>query len=89
MTRPQLMSTIRWEAVMVSLFGTLLGIALGVLFAIAGARAIPDTIISEVSIPWVTLITIVLMAGLIGVLAAYLPARRAAKLNPLDAISTL
>ncbi len=89
MTRGQLMSTIRWEAIMVSLFGALLGIALGVLFGIAGVRAIPDTIIDRVAIPWGTLIAIVIMAGLIGVLAAYLPARRASKLNPLDAISSL
>jgi putative ABC transport system permease protein len=89
MTRQQLMSTIRWEAIMVSLFGTLLGIGLGILFGIAGVRAIPDSVISDVSIPWLTLVVIVIMAGLIGVLAAYLPARRAAKLNPLDAIGSL
>ncbi len=89
MTRQQLMSTIRWEAIMVSLFGTLLGITLGILFGIAGVRAIPDSVISDVSIPWLTLVVIVVMAGLIGVLAAYLPARRAAKLNPLDAIASL
>ncbi|MFW2380349.1 MAG: ABC transporter permease [Acidimicrobiales bacterium] len=89
MTRGQLMSTIRWEAIMVSLFGALLGIALGILFGIAGVRAIPDNVIDKVAIPWTTLIVIVVMAGLIGVLAAYLPARRAAKLNPLDAIASL
>ncbi|NNF54044.1 MAG: FtsX-like permease family protein [Acidimicrobiales bacterium] len=89
MTRGQLMSTIRWEAIMVSLFGALLGIALGILFGIAGVRAIPDTVIDQVAIPWTTLAVIVVMSGLIGVLAAYLPARRAAKLNPLDAIATL
>ncbi|MGI9610864.1 MAG: FtsX-like permease family protein, partial [Acidimicrobiia bacterium] len=89
MTRGQLMSTIRWEAIMVSLFGALLGIALGILFGIAGVRAIPDSVIDKVAIPWTTLIVIVVMAGLIGVLAAYLPARRAAKLNPLDAIASL
>ncbi len=89
MTRGQLQSTIRWEAIMVSLFGALLGILLGILFGIAGVRAIPDTVIDKVAIPWTTLIVIVVMAGLIGVLAAYLPARRAAKLNPLDAIASL
>jgi putative ABC transport system permease protein len=89
MTRGQLMSTIRWEAIMVSLFGSLLGIALGILFGIAGVRAIPDSVIDQVAIPWTTLVVIVVMAGLIGVLAAYLPARRAAKLNPLDAIHAL
>ena len=89
MTRGQLMSTIRWEAVVVSVFGTILGIALGLLFGWAGVRAIPDQVISKMAVPWGTLAVIVIMGGLIGVLAAYFPARRAAKLDPLEAIATI
>lgn len=88
MTRAQARSTIRWESVIVCLFGALLGIVLGVLFAWAAVSAIPDGIIAKVAVPYETILFAILFAALAGVVAAVLPARRAAKLNVLDAIAT-
>ncbi|MEM8925240.1 MAG: FtsX-like permease family protein [Actinomycetota bacterium] len=87
-TRTQIRSTIRWESVIVCLFGAVLGIALGVLFGAAAVSAIPDDIISTVAVPYESTLFAILAAALAGVVAALLPARRAAKLNVLDAIST-
>ena len=88
MTREQTRATIRWESVIVCLFGAVLGIVLGVLFAAAAVVAIPDGIIDSLSIPWESLVFAILFAALAGVLAAVFPARRAAKLNVLNAITT-
>ena len=87
MTRNQLKSTIRWEAVIVSIFGALLGIGMGLLLGWAAVVAIPDSFISKVGIPWGSLVVYLVVGGVIGVIAAYFPARRASKLNVLDAIS--
>ncbi len=87
-TRAQMRAVIRWEAVIVCLFGALVGIVLGVLFAWAAVTAIPDGIISRMALPYETVIFAILVAALAGVVAAALPARRAARLNVLDAIST-
>jgi putative ABC transport system permease protein len=88
MTRTQVRSTIRWEAVIVCLFGAVLGIVLGVRFAWAAVSAIPDDIIGTVAIPYESVLFAILVAALAGVIAALLPARRAARLNVLDAIAT-
>ena len=88
MTREQTRATIRWESVIVCLFGAVLGIVLGVLFAAAAVVAIPEGIIDSVAIPWESLVFAILFAALAGVLAAVFPARRAAKLNVLNAITT-
>ena len=56
-------------------------------FGIAAVIAIPDTFISIVSVPYVQLVVYVVIAAIAGILAAILPARRAARLNVLDAIS--
>jgi putative ABC transport system permease protein len=88
MTRRQIKGTIRWESVMVCLFGASLGIGLGVLFAWAAVSAIPDGDISEVAIPYESVLFTVLVAVLAGVVAAVIPARRASKLDVLDAIAT-
>ena len=87
MTRRQLRRAIRWEAVIVSVFGALLGIVLGTIFGVAAVIAIPDTFIDTVAIPWGGLVQYVIIAAIAGILAAILPARRAARLNVLDAIS--
>jgi len=88
MTRRQLQSSVRWEAAIISLFGSLLGVVLGLLLGWAAVIAIPDTFVNQVGIPWDQLVVYLFVGGLLGVVAAWFPARRAARLDVLDAIST-
>jgi putative ABC transport system permease protein len=87
MTRRQLRRAIRWEAVIIAVFGAILGLILGVIFGVAAVVAIPDTFISLVSVPYGQLVVYLVIAAIAGIVAAILPARRAARLNVLDAIS--
>jgi putative ABC transport system permease protein len=88
MTRPQLRSTIRWESVLIALFGTGLGLVIGIAFGSAMVLALADEGFGSVVIPGGQLAVIALLAALCGILAAVLPARRAAKLDVLAAIAT-
>jgi putative ABC transport system permease protein len=87
MTRRQTRSLIRLEAAVVSLFGALLGVLLGLAFGWLAVMAIPDSFIDRLAIPSQTLVVYVIIATIAGLLAASLPARRAARLNILDAIA--
>ncbi len=87
MTRRQLRRMVRWEAVIIALFGGLLGVGMGVLFGLAAIAAIPETFVDNVSIPYQSLLGYLVVSGIFGMLAAILPARRASRLNVLDAIS--
>jgi putative ABC transport system permease protein len=86
MTRSQLRSTIRWESVIIALQGTLLGILIGIFFGWALVRALRDEGIDRFTVPFGTLLIVIVLAALAGVVAAVLPARRAAKLDVLRAI---
>jgi putative ABC transport system permease protein len=88
LSRRQLRRMIRLESVAISVLGAVLGMVMGIAFGIALQRAIADDGIDVLSIPWVQLVVFVVLAAVVGVLAAVLPARRAAKLNVLDAITT-
>jgi putative ABC transport system permease protein len=88
MTRSQLRSTIRWESVIIALQGTLLGLVVGVFFGWALVLAQKSQGVTVFSVPYSTLIIMIVLAGLAGVVAAILPSRRAAKLNVLRAIVT-
>ena len=88
MTRRQLQSSVRWEAAIISLFGALLGVALGLLLGSAAVIAIPDSFVRTIGIPWGQLVAYIILGGILGVIAAWFPARRAARLDVLDAIST-
>jgi len=88
MTRRQLRSTIRLESVIIALQGTVLGLLIGVLFGWAIVHAINIFGAGVVSIPYRTLVIIVILAAIAGVVTAISPARRAAKLNILRAIVT-
>jgi putative ABC transport system permease protein len=88
MNRRALKRTVRWEAIIVSVFGATLGIIVGVPLGIGVANALPDTFITQIVIPSGTIITILVASILVGMFAAIFPARRAAKLDVLQAIAT-
>lgn len=88
MTRRQLRTTIRLESIVISLQGALLGLIIGLVFGWAIVHALNLVGTSVVSIPYRTLVMIVVLSGVAGVVAAVRPARRAAKLNVLRAVVT-
>lgn len=88
MTRRQVRAMVRWEAVVVAVFGAVLGVAVGSVFGFALVRASADQGLTVLEFPATRLATYVLVAGLAGVLAAVFPARRAARLDVLRAVTT-
>jgi putative ABC transport system permease protein len=87
-TRKQLRRMIRLESVVISVYGALLGVTLGVAFGVALQHALRTQGIAVLAIPWGLLIAFVIAAGVVGILAAVMPARRAAKFDILQAIAT-
>jgi putative ABC transport system permease protein len=88
MGRRQVRAMIRGEAVIVALLGAVLGLVLGVALGAAIVHAASSSGISILSIPVSTVVVILIVAALIGVGAAVFPARRAARLDILQAIAT-
>jgi putative ABC transport system permease protein len=88
MSRRQLRTMIRLEAVVISVLGALLGVGMGVSFGWALLRALRDEGLTEMVVPAQTLVLFVLASAVLGVLAAVFPARRAARLDVLEAITT-
>jgi len=87
MSRRQLRSAIRWEAVLVSLFGAVLGLVVGLGFGWAIVRALSDQGIEQFSAAPISLAYVTVLAAFFGVLAAVFPAWRATRLNVLDAVT--
>jgi putative ABC transport system permease protein len=79
---------VRLESIVISLLGAVLGVVMGIIFGVALQRAIADDGVDVLSIPWAQLVIFVVLAAAVGVLAAVFPARRAARLNVLEAITT-
>jgi putative ABC transport system permease protein len=78
---------VRLESLVISLFGGVLGIGLGVFFGWAAGQLLGTKMPTyELVLPWGRMALFLLLAGLVGVLAALWPARRAARLNMLAAI---
>jgi putative ABC transport system permease protein len=87
-TRRQVRATIRRESVLVSLLGALTGVALGVAAGVALSRALVDEGLSTVTVPTTSVAIYLVVATAVGVVAAIAPARRASRVDVLQAITT-
>lgn len=85
--RGQTMRMITVESVVISLFGSLLGIVVGAGLGASVVHALKDKGITELSLPWGLMISYLVAGALVGVVAAVIPAIRAARLNVLAAIA--
>jgi len=83
MTRRQVRRMIRHESIVTALIGAALGIPVGIVLALMVGKAIKY---SAFSIPVGTLVVFVIAAIVAGIVAAIFPARRAGKLNVLEAL---
>jgi len=88
LSRRQLRRMVRLESVIVAVLGAALGVVMGLVFGVALQRAIADEGVDVLAIPWLQLALFVALAAVAGILAAVLPARRAARLDVLTAIGT-
>ncbi|MBK5250227.1 MAG: FtsX-like permease family protein, partial [Actinomycetales bacterium] len=85
--RLQLSGTIVIESVLTAIFGTAVGLVVGVALAAAVRSVYADQGLSVLSVPWWQLVGILALSAVVGVLAALWPAIRASSLPVLEAIA--
>ncbi len=88
MTRSQVRSSVRWESVITAALGTVQGIIVGLLLGYAIVVALRSEGLNTFTVPWRAIIVVLVLAFVIGVVAAIYPARKATKVDILDAIAT-
>lgn len=86
--RREIRLMITLESVIISLLGAVVGLVLGVCFGAAMQHLMADQGITVLSVPWGQLLTFLVAAAVVGVLAAVWPARRATHVDILKAVST-
>jgi putative ABC transport system permease protein len=84
MSRRQVRRVIRYEAIITAEIGAVIGMVLGIVLSVLVTRAVDDF---KLSIPVLTLVVLLIAAAFAGVLAAIIPARRAAKLDVLESLA--
>jgi len=85
--RSATMRMVTVEAVVLAVFGALLGIAVGTGLGAAVVRALADQGIQTLTLPWADLGTYLLAAAVVGVAAAVVPAVRAARMDVLGVVA--
>ena len=83
-SRRQVRKIVRWEAVITALIGGIIGCLVGLGLSVLFIQPLDGF---KLSIPFGQLIVLIVLAGLAGVFAAVWPARRAAKLDVLEALA--
>jgi putative ABC transport system permease protein len=84
--RRQIRRIVRYESVITALIGAALGIVLGVLFGFIVMKDLSSSFGIFFAVPWGQLVAVLFVAVIAGILAAIVPARRAARIDILDAI---
>ncbi len=88
MNRRQTRRSVRWEAVIVSFFGAIVGIVVGTFLGVVLTLAVPDDVISQLAFN-PTIIGVILIGAVIaGLAAALYPSYKASNMNVLEAIAT-
>jgi putative ABC transport system permease protein len=89
-TRSQLRSMVRWESVIIAVFGTIGGIVIGLFlgWGILEVTARSQDFPAPYTIPFGQIIGVLIVGAIVGVIAGWRPARRASKLDILSAIAT-
>ncbi|MDG4863255.1 FtsX-like permease family protein [Streptomyces sp. T-3] len=87
LARRQLSWMIRLESVVIAVFGAVLGLALGLVWGFAIQQVLALEGMTALALPWGTIIAVMLGSVVVGLVAALLPAARAARMNVLVAIA--
>jgi putative ABC transport system permease protein len=88
MRRRQIRAMIHSETLILSVFGALMGVVVGTGLGVALADSLKQHGITDIVIPFTNLVIFLFLGALLGLVAATWPARRAARLNVLEAIAT-
>ena len=88
MGRRQVRTMIRSEAVILAIFGAIIGIIIGTGMGVALVSSLKNQGITDTVVPVSSLVIFLILAAVLGLIAATWPARRAAKLDVLAAIAT-
>jgi putative ABC transport system permease protein len=87
MSRSQIRSMVRLEAALIGMIGALLGVVLGLFLGWVFQRALRTQGVGELVVPWARLVVYVFVGAATGLIAGTIPARRASRVNMLDAIA--
>jgi putative ABC transport system permease protein len=86
MARKQVRRTIYLESLLIAVFGALLGLVLGIVYGSLFTKLLHSQGLNVLSIPWGQAVLFLVIAAVVGVLAALWPGIRAARTPPLAAI---
>lgn len=89
LTRRQMKGLLALEALFLSLTGALIGVGMGVAFGWVGVMSLPvEGATPVLSVPWLQLVGVCVVAIVSALIASWLPGRRAAKVSPSEALAT-